>query len=286
MQRASFPPHKGQPRGSSVSLAVSGPGGMLRSSAFFPAASRLRLARAALLFLLVVLLINFHCAVGRNGSLRKTIHKRNSQGLDPTLQDSLRPLRRMKRRWVITTLELQEESKGPFPMFVGELFNDVSYNVSLKYLISGPGVDEYPEFGLFSIQDDANGRVYVHRPVDREQTAFFMVIRIRFDVAERKTGVIVDRSLIFNIKIKDINDNAPEFPKKIFNITVREDHKRDDPVFNVTAFDKDEGGTANSQVAYSLVSQTPRLKEPIFTVDSSSGQIRISGCSNYEVQRL
>lgn len=57
----------------------------------------------------------------------------------------------------------------------------------------------------------------------------------------------------------------------------------DGPVFNVTAFDKDEGGTANSQVAYSLVSQTPRLKEPIFTVDSSSGLIRISGCSDYEV---
>lgn len=53
-----------------------------------------------------------------------------------------------------------------------------------------------------------------------------LIVQIRFDVAERKTGVIVDRSLIFNIKIKDINDNAPEFPKKEFNITVREDHQR------------------------------------------------------------
>ncbi|XP_066480819.1 cadherin-like protein 26 [Tiliqua scincoides] len=207
---------------------------------------------------------------------------KDAGGLEPNLQDSLRPLRRTKRRWVITTLEFQEESKGPFPMFVGELFNNVSYNVSLKYLISGHGVDEYPEFGLFSIEDDASGRIYVHRPVDRENTPFFM---IRFDVADRKTGVIVDRSLFFNIKIKDINDNSPEFLKKEFNITVKENHKRDEPVFNVTAYDKDENGTANSRVAYSLLSQTPRLKEPIFTVNSFSGLIYISGCSDYETAR-
>lgn len=55
---------------------------------------------------------------------------------------------------------------------------------------------------------------------------WLLFVQIRFDVADRKTGVIVDRSLIFNIKIKDINDNAPEFPKKEFNVTVKENHKR------------------------------------------------------------
>ncbi|XP_061487089.1 cadherin-like protein 26 isoform X1 [Rhineura floridana] len=249
-------------------------------SGFFPAAARPRISRAVPLLLAVLAINCFHHALGDNGSLRKTTHKRSSQDLK--LQDSLRPLRRTKRRWVITTLELEEEDKGPFPKPIGELFNDVAQDMSVKYLISGPGVDEYPEVGLFSIEDDANGHVYVHRSIDRERNPSFT---IRFDVANRMSGEIVDRSLLFNVKIKDVNDNAPEFPKKEFSITMKENHNRDEPVFNVTAFDKDEEGTPNSRVAYSLVLQTPNPKEPVFTIDSSSGQIRVTGCSHYETAR-
>ncbi|KAJ6650657.1 hypothetical protein lerEdw1_005113, partial [Lerista edwardsae] len=71
---------------------------------------------------------------------------------------------------------------------------------------------------------------------------------IRFNVADRKTGVTVEKSLDFNIKIKDINDNSPEFPKKEFNVTMKENHNRDEPVFHVTAFDKDEEGIGNSRI--------------------------------------
>lgn len=56
-----------------------------------------------------------------------------------------------------------------------KLFNNRSYNTSLKYLISGPGVDEAPEVGLFSIEDDANAHVFVHRAIDRERTPDFQV---------------------------------------------------------------------------------------------------------------
>lgn len=55
-----------------------------------------------------------------------------------------------------------------------QLFNHMSENMSLMYFISGPGVDEYPETGLFSIEDHKNGKIYVHRPVDREKTPSFM----------------------------------------------------------------------------------------------------------------
>ncbi|XP_008108353.2 cadherin-like protein 26 isoform X1 [Anolis carolinensis] len=217
-------------------------------------------------------------AVNSN-SLRKAVHKRSNQDPDLKQLDSARPLRRTKRRWVITTLELEEEDKGPFPKAIGELFNDVAQDMSIKYYISGPGVDEYPEAGLFSIEDDAKGHVYVHRTIDREITPSFT---IRFDVADRQTGEIVDRSLLFNVAIKDVNDNAPEFPQKEYNITMKENYKREDFIFNVTAFDKDQEGTTNSQVKYSLVSQTPRLKQQVFTVDSFTGVIRSTGCLDYE----
>ncbi|KAB0404597.1 hypothetical protein E2I00_017044 [Balaenoptera physalus] len=45
-----------------------------------------------------------------------------------------------------------------------------------------------------------------------------------FDVANRLTGQIVDKSLVFNIRISDVNDHAPQFPEKEFNISVKENH--------------------------------------------------------------
>uniref|UniRef100_H0WQI7 Cadherin-like protein 26 n=1 Tax=Otolemur garnettii TaxID=30611 RepID=H0WQI7_OTOGA len=189
------------------------------------------------------------------------------------------PLRRSKRRWVITTLELEEEDPGPFPKFVGELFNNMSENMTLMYLISGPGVDEYPEIGLFSIEDHKNGKIYVHRSVDRETTPSFLV---SFNVADRSTGKIVDKSLLFNIRIQDVNDHAPQFPQQEFNISVKENQPAGQPIFQMSTVDLDQKNTPNSQVLYFLVSQTPSPKKRVFRIDRLSGEIRLSGCLDYE----
>ncbi|XP_045384836.1 cadherin-like protein 26 [Lemur catta] len=189
------------------------------------------------------------------------------------------PLRRSKRRWIITTLELEEEDPGPFPKLVGELFSSMSENTTLMYLISGPGVDEYPELGLFSIEDHKNGKIYVHRSVDRETTPSFMV---SFDAVDRSTGEFVEKSLIFNIRIKDVNDHAPQFPEKEFNVSVKENQAAGQPIFHMLAVDLDQENTPNSQVLYFLVSQTPLLKESGFRIDRNSGEIKLSGCLDYE----
>ena len=38
-------------------------------------------------------------------------------------------------------------------------------------------MDEFPEIGLFSIEDNVNGKIYVHRSVDREKTPSFKVTK-------------------------------------------------------------------------------------------------------------
>ncbi|XP_076208520.1 cadherin-like protein 26 [Aptenodytes patagonicus] len=201
-----------------------------------------------------------------NSRLRQAIRKRS---IEPA-----------KRTWVITTIDVQEEDKGPFPKYAGQLFNNKSFNTSVKYLISGPGVDESPEIGLFSIEDDANGHVYVHRTIDREKTPTF---QIRFDVVYKKTGEPLDHPLFFKIKVKDINDNAPKFLKEEYSVTVRENHSKDEPVFQVTASDKDEDGTANSQVSYSLIMQMPLPDGFTFNIDPTTGSILLSGCLDYKI---
>ncbi|XP_064321398.1 cadherin-like protein 26, partial [Phalacrocorax carbo] len=233
----------------------------------------------AVLLLLQVTAANSFSHEIENFSLRQTMRKKSSQWIDSYQLDVLRPLQRTKRAWIITTIGVQEEEKGPFPKYAGQLFNNKSFNTSVKYLISGPGVDEPPEIGLFSIEDDTNGRVYVHRSIDREKTPTF---KIRFRIVYRKTGEPLDSSLFFNIRVRDINDNAPEFPKDEYSITIRENHSKDEPVFQVTALDKDEDGTANAQVSYSLSMQIPLREGFTFNIDPTTGSILLSGCLEYK----
>ncbi|XP_028942684.1 cadherin-like protein 26 [Antrostomus carolinensis] len=234
---------------------------------------------ATLLILLQVTAANSFSHKIENSILTQAIRKKSTQWIDSYQLDSLRPLQRTKRTWVITTIDIQEEDKGPFPKYAGQLFNNKSFNTSVKYLISGPGVDQPPEIGLFSIEDDANGHVYVHRTIDREKTPAF---QIRFDIVYRKTGEPLDRPLFFMIKVKDINDNAPEFPKEEYSVTIRENHSKNEPVFQVTAVDKDEDGTVNSQVSYSLSMQMPRTDGFTFNIDPSTGSIQLSECLDYK----
>ncbi|XP_053561585.1 cadherin-like protein 26 [Bombina bombina] len=230
-----------------------------------------------LVFIVLVVIASCNSYKSQRARQKKSIARRSLNQAE-----SLRPLRRTKRRWVLSTIVLEENDVGPFPKIAGELFNDQAANMSIKYLISGPGVDEFPEVGLFTI-DDLNGVVYVHRSIDREKTPLFVV---RFDVAERVSGKIVDRSLIFNVEIKDKNDNAPEFTQKEYNIPLKETFNLENPVFQVIALDKDLEDTPNSEVTYSVVSQIPSLPDVSFTVDSKSGLIRGNGCLKYEAANL
>ncbi|XP_063154885.1 cadherin-like protein 26 [Candoia aspera] len=225
----------------------------------------------------VLAIHNFHYTLGK--SVNKDYLKRNHQDGDPF--NSLHFLPHVKRSWHNTTLEFEEEYNGKFPKLIGGVFHDASHDASVKYSIQGPGVDEPPEVGLFSIEDTC-GYVYVHRSIDREKTSSFT---IRVNVHYRMTEEILDNSMILTIRIKDINDNAPEFLQKEFNINIKENHNKNEPVHRITASDKDQEGTANSEVVYSLLSQTPHLKPPLFTIDSSSGLIRVTRCLDYEADR-
>ncbi|OCT62454.1 hypothetical protein XELAEV_18043535mg [Xenopus laevis] len=226
-----------------------------------------------------------------NGKVTNTLekqHKRDHSGQRSKTKRSLegtehlKPLRRSKRRWILSTIVLEENEPGPYPKLAGDLFNDRAENISIKYLISGPGVDEFPEVGLFSV-NELNGQVFVHRPIDREKTPLFVV---RFDAIDRETGSVVDKALIFNVEIKDKNDNVPEFVKKEYNISVRESFNLENPLVQVLAVDKDKEDTANSDVSYTVVSHSPSLKDLSFNIDPKNGLLRGKGCLSYEKASL
>uniref|UniRef100_A0A674F1A8 Cadherin 26, tandem duplicate 1 n=1 Tax=Salmo trutta TaxID=8032 RepID=A0A674F1A8_SALTR len=124
---------------------------------------------------------------------------------------------RSKRRWVLSTIELVEEDPGPFPKIGTQVKTSYTTKQGTKFRISGTGVTEEP-IGVFSI-GDTDGVVYVHKSIDRET---YPIFHINFDIMDKETGNPVDRTLGFDVAIKDINDNAPYFENLVTKASVKE----------------------------------------------------------------
>ncbi|KAJ3602146.1 hypothetical protein NHX12_029905, partial [Muraenolepis orangiensis] len=84
-------------------------------------------------------------------------------------------LRRQKRDWVIPPINVPENSRGPFPQMLVRIRSDQDLTVGIRYSITGAGADQPPS-DIYSI-DPVNGKMYVTRPLDREERASYHGIR-------------------------------------------------------------------------------------------------------------
>ncbi|XP_060794646.1 cadherin-like protein 26 isoform X3 [Neoarius graeffei] len=197
-------------------------------------------------------------------------------------ETSERVLIRSKRRWVLSTFELEEEDPGPFPRTFTTLYNDNVMNHTLKFSISGHGVDEEPK-GVFSI-DENTGEVFIHKPIDRE---IYPVMHVNFDVMEKRSEKILDKTLAFDVTITDKNDNPPEFIPEDLYIDVPENIKEGQLPVSLQARDNDEENNHNSRISMRIVSQEPAL--PKISLESSldgegsmNKNLVLTGCFDYD----
>ncbi|KAL6119199.1 cdh26 [Pungitius sinensis] len=184
---------------------------------------------------------------------------------------------RSKRRWVLSTIELDEEDKGPFPKAISTMYNDKKAALAQEYRISGMGVDKEPK-GVFTIDGDT-GVVYAHKAVDREKYSLF---EINFDVVSKETRQSVDRELSFNVEVKDINDNPPVFVSKLTG-NVDENAEEGEALIQLMVRDIDQSNSPNSTFTVSIVSQSPQ--EPRMELKQISGglaHLTLRGCFNYD----
>uniref|UniRef100_A0A452RVW7 Desmocollin 3 n=1 Tax=Ursus americanus TaxID=9643 RepID=A0A452RVW7_URSAM len=178
-------------------------------------------------------------------------------------------LRRSKRRWAPIPCSMQENSLGPFPLFLQQVQSDAAQNYTIFYSISGRGVDQEP-LNLFFIEKDT-GNLYCTRAVDREEYDIFDLIAY----ASTADGYSADLPLPLPIRVEDENDNHPIFTEAVYNFEVPESSRVGTTVGVVCATDRDEPDTMHTRLKYSILEQSPR-SPGIFAVHPSTGVITVA----------
>ncbi|KAK6975309.1 protocadherin alpha-9 [Biomphalaria glabrata] len=90
-------------------------------------------------------------------------------------------------------------------------------------------------------------------------------------------------TVIVNIRVIDVNDNAPIFAKAFFNASVPEDKAERSVVLQLQASDPDEG--ENARLSYTFtVPTSPKITE-YFTINESSGEVSLLKRLDFEKDR-
>lgn len=82
-----------------------------------------------------------------------------------------------------------------------------------RYVLNGEGA------GTIFIINESTGDLHVTRSLDRESKASYI---LKAQAVNRGTGYPLEPETEFIVKVHDINDNEPKFPKEVYTATVPE----------------------------------------------------------------
>ncbi|XP_072368890.1 protocadherin-10-like isoform X3 [Scyliorhinus torazame] len=116
----------------------------------------------------------------------------------------------------------------------------------------------------------------LERPLDREQQPAHQLTLTAFDGGNpEKCG-----TTHIKITVLDVNDNAPSCEQNIYQITTAENTPPNTFIVKVTAIDMDED--LNGEIIYTFSDQTPNNVRDVFSLDSTTGEIRVAGILDFE----
>ncbi|XP_067289002.1 protocadherin 1 gamma 32 [Pseudorasbora parva] len=120
----------------------------------------------------------------------------------------------------------------------------------------------------------------VNKPLDREKTSEFRLILTAVDGGSaEKSG----NSAIF-INILDVNDNAPHFHNPTKRVALLENSPHGTLVTTLNASDADQGH--NGEISFSFDKYTPDNVLKLFSVDSMTGEIKVTGLVDHELAEV
>ncbi|XP_069125193.1 protocadherin Fat 4-like [Argopecten irradians] len=180
----------------------------------------------------------------------------------------------------VTVEQISDEN----PVFDHELyqFNVSESTLSGSYIgdvkASMPNVSNYhltysivTHSSLLILEKD-QGRITLNNTLDREESDLHTFV---VQVTDGKTPERTAFTMV-NIRVIDVNDNAPHFNKPSYEYTITEGTYTMSTFGNVSATDRDTG--RNAVIKYSLVNYTGE----IFDVDISTGALVVNGTIDRE----
>ncbi|XP_075694753.1 cadherin-5 [Rhinoderma darwinii] len=183
--------------------------------------------------------------------------------------------RRVKRAWVwnqITTLEEQTS----IPYLIGTLYS-TKLRKGSQYILEGEYADT-----LFKVKENT-GDIYGYEKLDREKKAQYNLTALLVDMTTLKT---LEPPEMFSIRLIDINDNAPIFTQKLYNVSVPEMSSTDVSVTTVTAVDPDDPTVAgHAKVTYKILQGYEHFKINEFTgqISTLRSDLDREKKANYEI---
>ncbi|XP_058533801.1 protocadherin alpha-C2 isoform X4 [Ochotona princeps] len=151
---------------------------------------------------------------------------------------------------------------------------DVGANSVQTYELSP---SEHFELDLKPLQENSKVlELVLRKGLDREQAALHRLVLTAVD------GGVPARSgtAQISVRVLDTNDNSPAFDQTTYRVQLREDAPPGTLVVKLNASDPDEG--SNGELRYSLSSYTSDRERQLFSIDASTGEVRVSGALDYE----
>ncbi|KAG7271341.1 hypothetical protein CRUP_006833 [Coryphaenoides rupestris] len=130
-----------------------------------------------------------------------------------------------------------------------------------RYTLEGEGV------GSVFVVDGDTGNIHVTKALDREEKEQYRLVATATD---RQTGHALEPSSEFIIRVQDINDNPPVFPRERYVATVTEMADIGTSIIQVTAHDADDPTYGNSaRLVYTITHG-----QDSFSIDPQTGVLR------------
>ncbi|XP_058590133.1 protocadherin alpha-C2 isoform X2 [Neofelis nebulosa] len=151
---------------------------------------------------------------------------------------------------------------------------DVGANSVQTYELSP---SEHFELDLKPLQENSKVlELVLRKGLDREQAVLHHLVLTAVDGGSPARSGTAQIS----VRVLDTNDNSPTFDQNTYRVQLREDAPPGTLVVKLNASDPDEG--SNGELRYSLSSYTSDRERQLFSIDASTGEVRVSGALDYE----
>ncbi|XP_076729972.1 protocadherin gamma-C5 isoform X12 [Maylandia zebra] len=155
---------------------------------------------------------------------------------------------------------------------------DVGVNSVRSYMLT-----KNDNFKL-TVKNHKDGRkipeLVLEKPLDREKMPVHNLILTAVDGGDPVRSGTSEITVI----VLDINDNAPQFEKQVYETNVSEKATPGTEILHVKATDADEG--VNGEIEYFFAEQTSDLILSLFAIESSTGTIVVRGNLDHETNSL